>query len=147
MNEANNSLRVIHHLSEVQIQELTELYQNEWWATGRTVDQTRDIVANSTLIICLIDTDDCIVAFTRVLSDKVIKAIIFDVIVREDHRGQGLGDQLMHLIFNHDELKSVKHFELYCNEDRTSFYGKYDFRSLNDEIFYMRKDNKNYRNL
>lgn len=145
MGEAKNSFRVIHHLDENQIRELTELYQKEWWTTGRTFDQTNQLVKNSTVVIGIIDKYDEVIAFTRVLSDLVIKAIIFDVIVKEEYREHGLGAQLMELVFNHEEIRNVKHFELYCNDDMTSYYKKFDFRSLNDEMFYMRMENPSFQ--
>jgi predicted GNAT family N-acyltransferase len=76
--------------------------------------------------------------FSRVLTDYIFKALIFDVIVSEDKRGQGLGHQLLSLIKNHGQLKSVKHFELYCVPEMFAFYEKHGFTTNIGEIKLMR---------
>ena len=68
-----------------------------------------------------------LVAFARVLSDRVCKALIFDVIVAPGHRDQGLGQRLVDRIVRHPELERVKHFELYCLPDLTAFYERWGF--------------------
>ena len=137
-----NSFSVIYRLNNSHIEQLTELYQKEWWTKGRTSDQTKLLITSSTVVIGIVNENNQIIAFTRILSDKVIKAIIFDVIVQNDCRGYGLGNQLMDLVFNHYELKSVKHFELYCLDEITAFYNRFGFKSLNDEMNYLRRVNK-----
>ena len=67
--------------------------------------------------------------------------MIFDVIIDKRHRGKGLGKILIENILNLTELKNVKNFELYCLEDMTSFYKKYGFEKISDNLTFMRKSN------
>ncbi len=48
------------------------------------------------------DANGTIVGFARVLSDFTFKAMIFDVIVAEQCRGQRLGQALVQRIINHE---------------------------------------------
>lgn len=132
---------IIYKLNSNHKEQLTELYQKEWWTKGRSLEQTTMLISNSSIVIGVVDQNDQLVAFARILTDRVIKAIIFDVIVKDDQRGEGLGERLMNLIFNHEDLRTVREFELYCQDEMTPFYKKFDFRSLNEEMFYMRKIN------
>ena len=79
------------------------------------------------MCIGILDHGDKLIGFTRIITDFIYKAIIFDVIVSAEHRGDGLGQKLMGLVKNHENLKKVKHFELYCLPDMESFYESFGF--------------------
>lgn len=131
-------MNVIYSLAENYISQLHALYQQEWWSNSRTLEETRNCVAGSQICAGLISANDELVGFARVLTDFTFKALIFDVIVRKDHRKSGLGDQLISLIKSHEKLQSVKHFELYCRPEMYDFYGKHGFTLNTGEIQLMR---------
>ena len=124
-----DSMEIVYRLDETQIRQLHRLYQQEWWCKGRTLDQSRISVERSSLSIGLIDQQGGLKGYARVLTDYVFKALIFDVIVASESRGQGLGDQLMQLIRDHPDLQRVKHFELYCRPEMFPFYQRHGFSS------------------
>lgn len=61
-----------------QVEEVHSLYLNEWWANRRTLDETRRVVANSTMNFGIVrrSTGE-LVSYARVLSDLTFKAVIF----------------------------------------------------------------------
>ncbi len=134
-------MNVIYRLTENHIAQLHALYQQEWWTNSRTLAETRKCVAGSQICLGLTDTNDELAGFARVLTDYTFKALIFDVIVRKDHRKTGLGDKLMSLIKSHESLKTVKHFELYCLPEMFGFYTKHGFTTNTGEIRLMRFTN------
>jgi predicted GNAT family N-acyltransferase len=134
-------MNIIYNFSDNHIQQLHQLYKEVWWGKDRTIEETRNGVNGSQICIGLLDTDNKLVAFTRILSDFTYKAIIFDVIVSVNLRGKGLGKQLMELVKNHDKLQQVKHFELYCLPEMEAFYNTYGFTAELDGIKLMRCDN------
>ena len=69
--------------------------KEEWWCADRTLDEVREVVAGSDLTLAYLDKDGSIAAFSRALTDQVFKAVLFDVIVRTDHRDSGLGRELL----------------------------------------------------
>lgn len=83
-------MNVIHTLSQKHISQLHELYQQEWWTKGRTLEETKNCVAGSQVCIGLISANDEPIGFARVLTDFTFKALIFDVIVRKNHRKPAL---------------------------------------------------------
>ena len=123
-----------------RIEEIHSLYLNEWWANARTLDQTRQVVANSTMNFGIVrrSTGE-LVSYARVLSDLTFKAVIFDVIVRPDHRGHRLGAKLMDQIITEPRLAGVRHFELYCLPDMEPFYARWGFSSDVGSIRLMRR--------
>jgi len=134
-------MKVIYSLSENHIAQLHALYQREWWATGRSAEDTRRCVLGSQICIGIVSDADELIGFARVITDYIFKAFIFDVIVRNDTRGLGLGKKLLSLITKHQQLKSVKHFELYCLPEMMGFYTRHGFVSDVGKIQLMRLSN------
>jgi len=79
-----------------------------------------------------------LIGFSRVLTDFTFKALIFDIIIAKEHRKKGLGNRLIESIKNHESLKRVKHFELYCLPDMFSLYEVHGFSGDLGEIKLMR---------
>ncbi|BBI99012.1 hypothetical protein FGKAn22_07050 [Ferrigenium kumadai] len=134
-------MKTIYELSDKHIGQLHQLYQNEWWSKARTLEDSRKCVANSQLCVALVDSQDNLAGFARVLTDFTFKALIFDVIVCENQRGKGLGGKLIGLIKSHEKLSAVTHFELYCLPGMNDFYAKYGFTTEVGSIQLMRCDN------
>ena len=74
-------MKIIYQLNRDHIKQLSDLYQNEWWSKGRTLEETKICVDSSQICIGLIDEQGNLSGFARVLTDFVFKALIFDVIV------------------------------------------------------------------
>jgi predicted GNAT family N-acyltransferase len=122
------------------VHELHALYQNEWWTRGRTLDETRRVVEHSDLLFAFLgEPDRRLVAFARVLTDRVFKALVFDVIVAPDRRGEGLLRKLLDRIFSHPDLKGVKHLELYCLPELVPLYEKFGFSTDMGGVRWMRR--------
>lgn len=138
MRNLEVSVKVVCELNDLQVEMLHLLYQQEWWTKGRTLDETHGVVQGSQLCVALLDDNDVLQGFARVLTDYVFKAMIFDLIVAGSHRGQGLGKLLLDAIKTHPDLQSVRHFELYCLPEMFPFYEAHDFSSSVDGVSLMR---------
>lgn len=128
-------------LTDSQVIQLHEMYQGEWWSRGRTLDEVRTVLAFSdyTFAVCNSSSDE-LVAFARVLTDRVFKALIFDVIVHPEHRSRGVGQFLLREVINHPDLAPVQHIELYCRPDKVTFYENLGFTADLGAIQLMRKN-------
>ena len=129
----------IDQLTDKQIDDLMKMYQSEWWTRGRERSDVEVMLKHSSIIVGFCESDTRkLVAFARVLTDYVYKALVFDVIVEGSLRRSGLGAALMEKIVSHDLLRSVRHFELYCGPDLVPFYRKWGFSDWLDELRFMR---------
>ena len=132
-------VKLIYELDLNQIEDLTNLYQKEWWSKDRNLEDVKIMITKSDLILGLVE-DNKLVGFTRVLSDYIYKAIIFDVIIVEQLRNKGLGRLLMESIIHHPELTKTSHFELYCLPEMELYYQSFNFKTLAKEkdFYFMR---------
>jgi len=134
-------MKVIYKMDTCHIEQLYHLFREEWWTEKRSMDETKKVIKRSSIVIGLVDENsNKLKAFARVLTDYTFKAIIFDVIVDENFRNMGLGKLLMNIIIEHEELKDVKHFELYCLPEMFEFYKSYGFSDELGELVFMRLD-------
>jgi hypothetical protein len=138
-NTVRDPITILSRLSEQHIVQLHALYQHEWWSKGRSLDATRRGVKGSQVVIGLANGSNELVAFARVLTDYTFKAVIFDVIVAETSRRQQLGRKLLELVTNHEALRDVRHFELYCLPELVEFYVPHGFSTDVGNIRLMRK--------
>lgn len=132
-------MQLIHHLTDDQIYQLHQLYQNEYWSKGRSLEDTFSCIEGSTIIFALVENNQ-LMAFARVLTDYVFKALIFDVIVSPSQRAQGLGKQIIESITHDPRLKKVKHIELYCLPELFEFYSQFGFTQETGAMKLMRRD-------
>lgn len=135
-----SSYSIISVLNEAQILELHALYQGEWWTAGRTLEDVRTMLQHTDFIFGVVASDSAkLLAFARVLTDRVYKAFLYDVIVHPDVRAAGLGTFLVQHIMEHPVLSKVRHFELYCLPERVPFYERHGFTRGIGEPLLMRR--------
>jgi len=97
------------------------------------------MLAATDVIIGLVDESDRLIAFTRVITDFVYRAMIFDVIVKPTHRKTGLGAKLMDAVLNHPKLQTVESFALNCLPNMMPFYERWGFTDDVGEIKFLRR--------
>lgn len=121
--------RIVSHLTENQISELLDLYKNEFWSNQRILEDVTRMLAASDIIIALVDENEKLIGFTRILTDFVYRAIIFDVIIKPSQRKMGLGSKLMDAVVNHPQLKSIEWIALCCLPEMILYYERWGFTS------------------
>ena len=136
--DESQSYCLVERLSDARIVELCGLYQREFWSKGRTVDGVRRMLENTDVVVAFTDGPDGeLVAFARVLTDEVYRAMIYDVIVDASHRGHGLGKLLMDAVVSHPQVRSVHHVELYCRAEMGDFYERWGFEVVTSDVHLM----------
>ena len=120
--------------------QLMELYRHEWWTNRRREEDVARMLQHTDLVVGVCaDPGDQLVGFARVLTDRAFKALIFDVIVAQEHRGTGLGGQLVQHVLDHPMLAQVAHIELYCKPELIPFYEQWGFTTPGSDVNFMRR--------
>src|SRR6188472_2347143 len=111
----SDAIEVHDVIEPARLGQLLEFYRATWWAAHRTQSDVKRMLAGSDLVIPLVDgATDRLVAFARVLTDFIYRAVVFDVIVASDHRGRGLRARLMDSLVAHPRLAGIESIELVC---------------------------------
>ena len=128
-------------LSPSHVEDLCRLYQNEWWTRTRRREDVERMLKYCDALVGFTDPETGrLVAFARILSDRIFKAFIFDVIVHPDHRDRGLGRILFDAVMRHETVATTEHVELYCRPALVEFYEKWAFTDKLGELRLMRLD-------
>ena len=130
----------IEKLTDRQINDLHRMYQKEWWTKGRGLEDVRRMLEHTDVTVGFCDAESKrLVAFARVLTDYVYKALVLDVIVVAESRGRGLARALMDTVVAHPSLASVRHFELYCRPELMPLYRRWGFSDELGDLRLMRR--------
>lgn len=131
--------KLLDCLTEAQTDDLLLMYRGEWWTNRREPQDVRRMLEQCDVIVGFAASDSGrLVAFARVITDFVYKALVLDVIVAAEHRDKGLGRALMDRILDHPRLASVRHLELYCREEMIPFYRQWGFSVDPQDTRFMR---------
>ncbi len=92
--------------SLVSIDRVCELLSKSYWANTRSRKRIELSIINS---ICYgVYKNDRQVGFARIVTDFATMYWLCDVIIDEEHRGKGLGKQLISFINGSEKLKGLK---------------------------------------
>jgi len=123
--------------ARVDVAQLLALYHVTWWAKGRTAGQVARALEHSRPVVTAWDGPK-LVGFARVISDLTYRATIWDVIVAETHQKRGIGREMMRLVLEHPDLRSVTMF-LLLTKDQQRFYEQLGFTSERDMTMMLRR--------
>lgn len=109
----------------VELAALQALLQYAPWAQGRTVEGIRRMLDNTDYHFSAWDGKR-LIGFARVLTDRIYRATLWDVVVHPDYQKRGVGEELMNRILSHPVLSQVEKFWL-NTRDKFGFYEKFGF--------------------
>ncbi|MBW4642125.1 MAG: GNAT family N-acetyltransferase [Goleter apudmare HA4340-LM2] len=134
--------KVVTQLTENQILELVDLFKNEFWSQKRLHRDVVKMLNASDILIGLVDENEQLIGFARVLTDFVYRATIYDVMIKSTHRQKGLGAQLFDAVINHPQLSEVEFVALYCLPEMMPFYQRWGFTDEIGELHLMYRGQK-----
>jgi ribosomal protein S18 acetylase RimI-like enzyme len=130
---------VIFQLNEAQKNDLMQLYKNEFWSHQRMRADVDKMLDHTNMIVGIESRQGKLIGFCRVLTDFVYRAVLFDVIIHPDYRGQGLGKLLIDTVVKHPDLQQVEHIDLCCLPEMIDFYKQWNFTTELGEFRLMRR--------
>jgi ribosomal protein S18 acetylase RimI-like enzyme len=87
--------------------DIREMLSKVFWCPDITEKEIVKGVENSALAVGAYREDGKQIGFLRVISDKVRFAYLVDVVVHEEHRRQGIGQEMVRFALSHPELRDV----------------------------------------
>ena len=102
------------------------LAKHAFWARNRKKDQLKKMIANSSAVISLW-RDTRLVGFGRATSDKIYRAVLWDVVVADDFQGLGLGRIVVEALVNAPSIKPCEKVYL-MTTNSSEFYEQMGFQ-------------------
>lgn len=122
--------RVVAAPSDLDAGQAAELLAGTYWNTGVSVAALMAAQqASSAWLVARLDGQ--VVATARAVSDGIKYAYIMDVCVHPDHRGRGLGRQIVGLLLDHPAVRQCRRVELHT-KDAMPVYAALGFGALID---------------
>ena len=100
------------------------LSEESYWAKGRAREVQDELIDCAARVVGLYHAGE-LVGFTRTLSDGHVQSYLADVYVLEEHRGRGLGGELVRFSVDEGPLARTKWF--LHTEDAHDLYRKFGF--------------------
>ena len=104
------------------------LNRNAFWAKGRTINDLKKCLANSDVIISIWH-ESKIVGFGRALSDGVYRGVLWDIVIDQDHQGNGYGKLILRNLLKSKKLKNTQKIYL-MTTNKKLFYCQEDFKEV-----------------
>ncbi|WP_299488226.1 GNAT family N-acetyltransferase [Acaryochloris sp. IP29b_bin.137] len=115
-----------HPVTNAELIKLQRLFQvGAFWAGERQLEDWAIAIAHSFPIISVWDHPE-LIGFARATSDGIYRAMIWDVVIHPDYRGQGLGRQLVQTLLAHPHMNRVERIYL-ATTHQQRFYEQIGF--------------------
>lgn len=76
---------------------------------------------------------DALVGFGRVVTDHVMHAMIFDMIVQPEHHGRGIGRLILTRLIDRCRAAGIRDIQLFSAKGKRGFYEKNGFEARPDD--------------
>ena len=100
--------------------------QNTLWAKDRTIDQIKQMLSNSNVIITLWKKNN-LVGFGRATTDQVYRAVLWDIVVSQNVQRVGLGKIIVEELLKDKKINSAEKIYL-MTTDSKDFYKQLGFK-------------------
>ena len=104
---------------------LTTGWNDEYKATADELERTNK---NSWFVVAAYD-ENKLVGFGRIVTDLVLHAMIFDMIVLPDYRRKGVGTLIVKALVKKCKEQGIRDIQLFCAKGKRSFYEKNGFEA------------------
>ena len=110
------------------IESLYPLYQTTGWYQDNPISpaELKQAVANSQLTISAY-AQDSLVGFGRLVTDGILHAMIYEMIVEPSFQGRGIGQKILQKLVAYCQQRNIRDLQLFCARGKRGFYEKHGF--------------------
>jgi ribosomal protein S18 acetylase RimI-like enzyme len=103
------------------------LFKTAGWQTTADAEDLMLALHNSWLTLSAYDQDQ-LVGFGRVVSDGVLYAMIYDLIVLPEYQGKGIGKAILEKLLNRCKMQGIPKVQLFSAKGKILFYERFGFQ-------------------
>lgn len=107
-----------------------ELFETTGWNAeyGATPEELDLANRSSWYVVAAYDAER-LVAFGRLVSDGVLHAMVYDMIVRPDYQRTGLGSRVLSMLLARCREARIRDVQLFCARGKAAFYLRHGFEA------------------
>lgn len=116
-----------------------ELFETTGW-NSMYAASARDLacaLASSWYVISAYE-DSQLVGSGRIVSDGVLYAMIYDMVVRPSHKGRGIGTAILNMLIDKCRAEGLREIQLFAARGTEAFYARHGFGRRPDDAPGMR---------
>ncbi len=114
------------------------LQEHTFWGRGRSITDLRLMLRGSAAVVSLWQKNE-LVGFGRASSDGVYRAVLWDVVVKNELQGHGNGRLIVEALLNHDAVKKTERIYL-MTTNQQGFYEQIGFeQQTNQKLMILSK--------
>ncbi|MEH6544777.1 MAG: GNAT family N-acetyltransferase [Porticoccaceae bacterium] len=110
--------------------ELANMYQDAGWIDKPDSEKMFKAINSESEWFVARDSDSNLLGIGRFITDYARYAFIVDVIIKEQHRGKGVGTAIMNKIIAECRMLGIDSVNLWPSEGKVSFYERLGFYAL-----------------
>lgn len=126
--------------TRLDVKAIHSFLSQSYWSLGIPITTVEMAIKNSICVGAYLEEQQ--VGFARVITDRATFAYLADVFVLEKHRGQGLSQRMLEMLFNHSDVQGMRRMML-ATRDAHGLYEKFGFKALGAPTRFMEKHDPN----
>ena len=122
------------------LKKLKNLLENEaFWAVNRSEKNLQKMLSNSSEVISLWK-ENKLIGFGRATSDHVFRAVLWDIVIKSEYKGNGLGKIIVNSLLKRKSIKNVQKVYL-VTTNNSGFYKQFGFKNSSEQtLMYLLKN-------
>ena len=102
------------------------LNENTSWAQQRHIKEIKQMLSSSEVVVS-VWKNKSLIGFGRATSDKVYRAVLWDIVVDNKHQRMGIGKQIVHSLLSNQLISKVEKVYIMTTKYE-KFYTKMNFK-------------------
>jgi Sortase and related acyltransferases len=121
-------MSIIYKNDQPQMEQYFNLFETTGWNAEYCLnkEELSHSVKNSYYTVSAYDAKK-LVGFGRVVSDGIIHAMIYEMIVDPDYQGEGIGSTILNMLVDKCLANNIRDIQLFCAKGKKVFYERHGF--------------------
>lgn len=127
-------MKIIYTTGLPAIEKYFPLFLSTGWNDeyNLTSAQLNEVIQKSYFAVCAYD-GDALVGFGRIVSDGILYAMIYEMIVHPDYQGKGIGKEILNRLIKKCTDENIRDIQLFCAKGKRGFYESCGFIARHED--------------
>jgi GNAT superfamily N-acetyltransferase len=121
-------MNIIYKTDSPLINQYFPLFETTGWNSeyNLTKEELGQSLSNSYYTVSAYE-ESKLVGFGRIVSDGVLHAMIYEMIVDPDYQGEGIGSSILNILVDKCLTNNIRDIQLFCARGKKVFYERHGF--------------------